>query len=319
MKHDKERFISLQLNQLAPEVPLPADLYLFLNGHFIKYKLVGDIIPAAKYNEFFSKKVDFVFCLMDEIKLYDAWASKFIAMAKEEMVKNVGSQNAELVERRAAVSVELFKIFSGDVSDERSQKLQETTRLFIESINSKKSSQACLNKLMNYSPSIAEHSVNVATLSIYLCMHLGYAQQIILENVYMGSLLHDIGKTRINSDQFEKSDDIEKAQIMKTHVELGRIALSKANNLSSEVLKIVAEHHEHQDGTGYPKRLRGQRIYELTKIVSIANVFDNYASSLKGTLKERQKYALEQLAVDHNERFDPKKLHKCLEVLRHGL
>ncbi len=316
---DKERYISLSLSQLVPEQPLPADLYLFLNGHFIKYKTEGDVLPGAKYNEFFNKKLDFVFCLVGKVEAFDQWYLRHQVKSKEEMIQNVGIKNKDLVDQRESIKTDLFRIFSGEITDEKCRELQDKTRKFIEVLSSRKSSQSCLNKLINYNPSVAEHSVNVATLSVYLCYNLGYNHQLILENVYMGALLHDFGKTMIDPKLLETASESEYQRVMRSHVELGRDSISQFKSLPLEVVKIVAEHHEHCDGSGYPKKLRGTRIYELAKIVSIANVFDNYASSAVGSIKERQKQALSLLKADTSERFDSKKLEKCLDVLRHGL
>lgn len=45
--------------------------------------------------------------------------------------------------------------------------------------------------------------------------------------------------------------------------------------MPDEVLDIVGDHHERQDGKGYPKGIKGNLIYDLANIVSIANFFDH--------------------------------------------
>lgn len=46
-------------------------------------------------------------------------------------------------------------------------------------------------------------------------------------------------------------------------------------DMPDEVLDIVGDHHERQDGREYPKGIKGNLIYDLAKIVSIANFFDH--------------------------------------------
>ncbi|MEK6623431.1 MAG: HD domain-containing phosphohydrolase, partial [Bdellovibrionota bacterium] len=74
-------------------------------------------------------------------------------------------------------------------------------------------------------------------------------------------------------------------------------------------------HHERQDGTGYPKGLKGNKIYDLTKIISIANIFDNQVMNSEGDIKGRQMKAFRVLENDPGKMFDPKILGKCLRAL----
>ena len=82
---------------------------------------------------------------------------------------------------------------------------------------------------------------------------------------------------------------------------------------------IVAQHHECHDGSGFPKKLRGSAIYDLARIVSIANVFDELVGDGQGTLIERQKVAIRQLDEFLYKKFDPQKLEKTLKILRMGI
>jgi HD-GYP domain-containing protein (c-di-GMP phosphodiesterase class II) len=82
---------------------------------------------------------------------------------------------------------------------------------------------------------------------------------------------------------------------------------------------IVAQHHEFHDGTGYPNALHGNQIYDLARIVAIANVFDGLVSEGKGPLAERQRHALEQLDGPLAHQFNPMKLKKIVKILSLGI
>jgi HD-GYP domain-containing protein (c-di-GMP phosphodiesterase class II) len=85
------------------------------------------------------------------------------------------------------------------------------------------------------------------------------------------------------------------------------------------VKMIVAQHHEAYDGTGFPKKLRGGVIYDLARIVSIANVFDELVADGQGNLVERQRAAVKQLDGTMYKKFDPQKLEKALKILKLGI
>ena len=129
-----------------------------------------------------------------------------------------------------------------------------------------------LAQLQNYSRGMVDHSVNVSVLSVYLAMQMGYSHTVILQHVGMGGLLHDIGKTQV---QLKDDDDATVMDMkLRAHPEAGLKLIESQQKVPNEVKMIIAQHHECYDGTGFPKKMRGARFYDLARIVSIANVFD---------------------------------------------
>ncbi len=61
---------------------------------------------------------------------------------------------------------------------------------------------------------------------------------------------------------------------MRSHALAGYDILSEAKQLSGECKIIVMQHHEREDGSGYPKGLRGNEIHTYGRICCIADVFD---------------------------------------------
>ena len=106
---------------------------------------------------------------------------------------------------------------------------------------------------------------------------------------------------------------------MQVHPAYGLQMLEAQSRVPNEVKMIVAQHHEYNDGTGFPKKLRGSAIYDLARIVGIANVFDELVSDGTGTLLERQRAAIHQLDQVLYKKFDPQKLEKSLKILKMGV
>jgi putative nucleotidyltransferase with HDIG domain len=163
----------------------------------------------------------------------------------------------------------------------------------------------------------ADHSVNVSVLSVYLAMNMGYSHMIILKHLAAGALLHDLGK--IEALKIAESDPVEYEKKLLDHPTIGDAMIAKIEGTAPEVRMIVAQHHEFHDGKGYPKGLRGDQIYDLARIVSIANVFDTLVSEGKGPLAERQKAALTQLDGPLASQFNPMKLKKIVKILSLGI
>jgi putative nucleotidyltransferase with HDIG domain len=120
-----------------------------------------------------------------------------------------------------------------------------------------------------------EHSVGVAVLMISFARALGLSQQIIQE-IGVGALLHDIGKTLIPNEILNKpgklSDD--EFDVMRTHVTHSRDILARSKGISPIALAVAAEHHERFDGSGYPDKKEKQAISRYGQMAAIVDVYD---------------------------------------------
>jgi HD-GYP domain-containing protein (c-di-GMP phosphodiesterase class II) len=97
-----------------------------------------------------------------------------------------------------------------------------------------------------------------------------------LELLGMVGLLQDVGKTRLPASIMEKNTTLtpEEAEIFKSHVQLGAEILKATPGMPPRLLELAILHHERQDGTGYPKGLKGEKIGLYGSIAAIADAFD---------------------------------------------
>jgi cyclic di-GMP phosphodiesterase len=121
------------------------------------------------------------------------------------------------------------------------------------------------------------HSVNVGVFSLLLAKSLlSGSGAHNMHELGAGFFLHDIGKVRVDPAIINKpgklSDD--EMAIMRTHPDQGYAILSETHQLTEECRIIVSQHHERQDGTGYPRKLKGEEIHLYGRICSIADVYD---------------------------------------------
>jgi HD-GYP domain-containing protein (c-di-GMP phosphodiesterase class II) len=119
-----------------------------------------------------------------------------------------------------------------------------------------------------------QHCLLVSGAAAAFGQQLGFSEAD-RRRVAIASLLHDVGKAGISVAILEKPgklDDHEMAE-MRRHVVLGHEALQGTVALHPEMLDTVLHHHEYLDGSGYPHGLRGGDISELTRVVTIVDVF----------------------------------------------
>ena len=123
------------------------------------------------------------------------------------------------------------------------------------------------------------HSLRVVRYAVAIAENLGVEGRE-LDDIRLGSLLHDIGKIGIPDSILFKPDKLtdEEWVIMKTHPKLGADIISKLG-IISPALPIVLHHHEWFDGHGYPDGLAGGEIPLGARIFTIADAFDAMTSS----------------------------------------
>jgi HD-GYP domain-containing protein (c-di-GMP phosphodiesterase class II) len=97
-----------------------------------------------------------------------------------------------------------------------------------------------------------------------------------LELLGLVGLLQDVGKTRLPASVMEKDTTLtpEEAEIFKRHVTLGAEILKETPGMPPRLLELAILHHERQDGTGYPRGLKGDQIGLYGSIAAIADTFD---------------------------------------------
>lgn len=122
---------------------------------------------------------------------------------------------------------------------------------------------------------VYHHSLNVTLLSMMLAKEMK-APAHGIRILGMGALFHDIGKVEIPDRILRKTEPLTKPELglLQTHCASG-VEIGKKLNLTSEALQVIAQHHEHVDGTGYPRKLQGAQMSLLARIVAVTNVYDN--------------------------------------------
>lgn len=123
------------------------------------------------------------------------------------------------------------------------------------------------------------HSVSVCVLMLAFGRHLGYDAQMLRE-VGIGAMLHDIGKVKIPVEILNKEGRLseEEIEIVREHVDHGRIILEGTPGIADISIMVAAQHHERIDGTGYPAGLRGEEISHYGQAASIIDVYDAMTS-----------------------------------------
>jgi hypothetical protein len=124
---------------------------------------------------------------------------------------------------------------------------------------------------------IAEYKkANVTIIGLGLCYkHWGGFDFDRLQHVIIGLLLADVGMAKIPKFVIDKAGGlrVDERKKVECHTQVGLDLLVQFTVPESETVAIVTEHHERLDGSGYPKRLRGDAISQLGRIGAVADSY----------------------------------------------
>lgn len=315
---DETKFAPIALSKIQPNQPVAASIFLRIGEKFIQFKNQGDDIPSEKYDLFLSKNVSYVYILLEDMQVFKEWQSKKREDSVQEVVNEVGEEHRELAEIREDLREKTYEVYADEeLNSSRVDSLKESADQLIEQFKGNKVSEAVLAKLLKHSESLADHCVNTANIAVYLGMALGQSHHLVLENLYMGSILHDYGKAKIPPNILENPGNAMYSQAINDHPIKGAKMAKKIPDVHDSVITIIAQHHEQFNGEGYPKGLGGDDIYELAKIVSIANYFDNVCQeNARRPESERFTKAIKAIEYDRGKQFDPDLMGRVMDALK---
>ena len=164
--------------------------------------------------------------------------------------------------------------------------------------------------------STEKHTRRVASLAVEVGEQLGLSAGR-LRSLAIGGLLHDMGKLSVPDAILQKPgplDDDEFAQV-KLHPQRGRELLAELGGFDEGVKRLVLDHHERLDGTGYPRGVEGGDLDLETRILAVCDVYDALVSARVYRPAWSRDEALELLRNEADVGFDG----RCVKALEHVL
>ena len=124
-----------------------------------------------------------------------------------------------------------------------------------------------------------EHSINVALYAMLVGIKLGLSSSD-LNDLIVGALLHEMGKLRISNHILDKPGRLNTPEFdaIKLHPEYGVEYALDFGDVSWNVKRIILEHHEKLDGSGYPSGKKDNEILFLSKIITVCDIYDAVTS-----------------------------------------
>ncbi len=211
-------------------------------------------------------------------------------------------------DKQSAVLISIAKAFGARMNIHNDRVLERPNKVLSTIIFESKAKPwwIYVNALGNYVDWLYTHSIDVAMISLMLAVELGYNDEELL-HLGLGAFLHDVGKLLVPKFIIQKPEPLSDIEMvyMRQHCELGVSSLEPFN-LPKACTDIVLQHHERQDGSGYPKGLKGDEICHNAQIVMIADVIDAITSGRPYKQQQEMGAAIKILRI--NEKKYPQEL-----------
>ena len=165
-------------------------------------------------------------------------------------------------------------------------------------------------------PYTAGHHKRVADLARTIAMEMGLSDEA-LEGIRTAGILHDIGKIPLPEEILNKPEKLSAAEFqqVKTHSQTGYDILNDIE-FPWPVARIVWQHHERMDGSGYPLGLKGDEILLEARVLAVADVVEAMCSHRAYRPMPGLDRALEEIGAQRGILYDPAVVDACLCIFR---
>lgn len=152
---------------------------------------------------------------------------------------------------------------------------RETSNILLNSVNQSDGVNISINSLKVSDDYTFKHCVDVATMGMLVAKKVGMNDKDV-QDIATAGLLHDLGKVNIPKEILNKPGKLtnEEFDIIKKHPIYGYNLVKSNNKLSDGTKQGILMHHEKIDGTGYPLKLKTNKIHTFGRLLSVVDVYD---------------------------------------------
>ena len=162
------------------------------------------------------------------------------------------------------------------------------------------------------------HALNVAIMAGFIAQKMNMKETFVAD-IVLGGLMHDIGKTRIDPDiAYKQNLTGQELRSVQLHTVIGYRMLKEDFEMPENIAKIALEHHENNDGSGYPMNKSGDLISKESQIIHICNYYDNLCFNRTNHLVKNSKEASRRLLELGTKWFIPDALYTFIHMFSYN-
>lgn len=276
------RYCKIKINYLKNFGIAASDIYVKLSDKkFVKILNEGHEFDDNFMNNYLSKGMDYLYIAGKNFKNFN---EKFVEILSKKMDKELTTQDRYNLEVTGVSYVQdNFKILGIDKNIINC--VETITKSSIKRLQStNKNIFTMLEKMMTSDDYLSNHSLLISNIAGAISIHMHGNDNLLLEKLTTASLLHDIVLNKIDENLVQMHDymdhndyaaetQYEVIEKIFVHTMEAATLLTDSKTFSPDVIKIILNHHERPDGTGYPNKKNCDDIPPLSCLFIIVEDF----------------------------------------------
>jgi HD-GYP domain-containing protein (c-di-GMP phosphodiesterase class II) len=220
----------------------------------------------------------------------------------EKMKSSTAAGTQKTAEERLKISEEMYRLLA-DRYERLRKSFGVTINILVAAIEMR-------------DPYTAGHQQRSANVACAIAQEMGLPEDII-EGINIASTIHDIGNLSIPVEILTKPSKLtgKEYSLVKEHARVG-FEMFKDVELPWPLAEIIYQHHERMDGSGYPRKLKGDKILMEARVLAVADVVDAMSTQRPYRASLGLDAALEEIEKNKGILYDDAVSDACLRLFR---
>lgn len=267
-------YVSLRVSTLRGDQKIDFNVFVKIGEKHVLYLRQGDSFEGARLQRLKEKKLKKMFILNADEGKYRKYLQQNIEQAYDNKSGKDISVRSEIVHGQQQANSE--EVFENPEDAASYQNTKTMAGKYVDFLLSNSTAVANVMNIENIDKNIAHHGVAVSTMAVALADKLKTLPSDQTQILALGALLHDLGhhehQTLISIPQVQMTP--EQMRTYRTHPHLGSERVKELKHFDNQVIRIIREHEECIDGSGYPGKLIEKKQDPLSVIVATCNALD---------------------------------------------
>ena len=308
-----DEYLPIYVHSLGIEKVLDFDLYVFNGREMVLFRSSSLEFTAKTRDLLLNENIHRLYISRADRKRYQQHIrSRINQILTDKSIDDF--TKASIVYDSAKELVE--NVFSDPTKSENIQESREFVESTVLYVLEGANAFHNMLRVMSFDYSLYSHSVNVCTFSLALAAVAGVDRTVELIELGTGALLHDVGKVKIPDNILYKPGplSVEEWDLVRQHPQHGVDIISETDMIPEMSYVPIKQHHERQDGSGYPDNLEHKDIHIYSSIVAIADVFDAMTTR-RVYRQEQSSYSSLREMFDQHGAFDRRLLEIFTQLM----
>lgn len=278
-------YLPFRVSTLRGDQKIDFNAYVKVNDKMVLYVRKGDSFEGTRLTRLKEKKLKKMFLKAEDEPTYLKYLERNIEMAYDKNSGKTIENRSEIIQGQQQSNAE--EVFEDADNVEAYKSTRDAAEKFVNFLQSEDQAFASMMSISNVDSNIAHHGVTVSTLATMLAKQLNITDPKLTHMIALGSLLHDFDHFHngLNISRPISSFTPEELVKYKNHPRAGAEAVKEKKHFDPTVIKIIMQHEEIIDGSGFPLGLREKDLEPAVILVGVCNALDRIIT-FEGTDKK---------------------------------